>query len=60
MKIPYSSKRLSTITQKYLRQTLVFSCEIAHYGESSISIFQGIFTSTDKTFISDGGLSTKQ
>ena len=32
---------------KYLRQTY-FSCEIAHYGKSSISVFPLIFTSTDK------------
>ena len=32
---------------KYLRQTIV-SCEIAHYGKSSISVFQEISTSTDK------------
>ena len=30
---------------------------MAHYDKSSISIFQQIFTSTDKIFISGGGLS---
>ena len=39
---------------------LSFSCEIAHYEKSQISIFQEIFASTDKTFISGGGLSTRQ
>ena len=47
---------------KYLRLTLVllFSCDIEHYGESSISVFQEIVTSTDKSFISGTGLSTRQ
>ena len=47
---------------KYLRLTLVllFSCDIEHYGESSISVFQEIVTSTDKSFISGAGLSTRQ
>ena len=31
---------------KYLRQ-LQFSCEIVHYGKSSIYVFQEIFASTD-------------
>ena len=44
---------------KYLRQTLV-PCEIARYGKSSISDFLEIFASTEKTFISGGGLSTRQ
>ena len=47
---------------KYLRLTfvLLFSCDIEHYGESSISVFQEIVTSTDKSFISGTGLSTRQ
>ena len=40
---------------KYLRQTLVF-IKTAHYGKSPISVFQEIFTSTDKMFSSGGGL----
>ena len=36
---------------KYSRQ-LMFSCDIAHYGKSSIFAFQDIFTITDKIFIS--------
>ena len=31
-----------------------FSYEIAHYRKSSVSVFQEIFTSTDKIFISGG------
>ena len=38
---------------------LKFSCEIGHYGKSSTSIFQEIFISTDKIFISREGLCTK-
>ena len=38
---------------------LYFFCEVAHYGKSSISIFQDFFASTNKIFISGGGLSTK-
>ena len=41
-------------------ERLLFSCEIAHYGKSSISVFQENFTSTEKMFISRGGLSTRQ
>ena len=37
-----------------------FPCEIAHYRKSSVSVFQKIFNSTDKIFISGGGLSTRQ
>ena len=36
-----------------------FSFETAHYGKSSTSFFQNIFTSTDKGFISGAGLTTK-
>ena len=40
---------------------LYFSCEIAHYGKSLISVFQEIFTSfIDKILISEEGLSTRQ
>ena len=40
---------------------LYFSCEIVHYGKSSISVFQEIFTSfIDKILISEEGLSTRQ
>ena len=39
---------------------LQFSCEIAHYGKSSISIFQEIFVSTDKLIFSGGSLSTSK
>ena len=39
---------------------LCFLCEIAHHGKSSVSVFQEIFTSTDKVFISGGGPSTRQ
>ena len=35
-------------------------CKIAHYGKSLIFVFQGIFTSTEKIFITEGGLSTRQ
>ena len=34
-----------------------FLCEIAHYGKGPVSVYQVIFTSTDKIFISGGGLS---
>ena len=36
---------------------LWFSCEIVHYGKSSISIFQESFASAGKIFISGEGLS---
>ena len=32
---------------------------IAHYGKSSVSVFQEIFTSANKIFISGRGLSTR-
>ena len=35
-------------------------CEIVHYGKSSISVFQEIFASTDKIFISGGRIITRQ
>ena len=44
---------------KYLRLTLVFMWNSA-LRKSSISVFQKIFTSTDKIFISWEGLSTRQ
>ena len=37
-----------------------FSWGIVHYGKISISVFQMIFSSIDKIFISGGGLSAKQ
>ena len=43
----------------YLRQTVV-SCEIAHYRKRSIFIFHEFFASTDKIFVSGGGLGTRQ
>ena len=43
---------------KYLRLTLAFPlCEIAHYGEKSISVFQELFGSIGGTFIMAGKLS---
>ena len=45
---------------KYLTQIFYFSCEIAHYGKSSTSVFQEIFIIADKIFISGEGLSTRQ
>ena len=44
---------------KYLIQTQ-FSREIVLYGKSLISAFQQIFASTDKIFIWERGLSTRQ
>ena len=41
-------------------EKLQSSCEAAHHGKSSATVFQEIFTSTDKTFISGRGLSTSQ
>ena len=41
-------------------ETIKFSCETAQYGKNLISVFQYIFASTDKTFISRGALSTRQ
>ena len=49
----------STIIRKIL-ETNSSLYEITHYGVSSISIFQEIFASTDKTFVSGGGLSNRQ
>ena len=37
----------------------LFSCEIAYYGKSSISIFQQFFASISKIFILGVGLGTK-
>ena len=44
------------VMQQSLRK---FSFETAHYGKSSTSFFQNIFTSTDTGFISGAGLTTK-
>ena len=41
---------------KYLTETLVFMWN----GKSSISVFQEIFTSTDKIFFLGEGMSTRQ
>ena len=53
--------------QKVLPPTTIYrlfdtssSFHVVHYGKSSISVFQEIFTSADKIFISVGGLSTMQ
>ena len=43
--------------QNFLGKVL-FLCEIAPYGKSSISIFQEFFASIDKNFILEGMLST--
>ena len=43
-----------------IRDKLKFLCGILHYGKSSISVLQEIFSSTDKIFISGGGLRTRQ
>ena len=42
-----------------IRDKLHFSCETAHYGKSSISIFQQLFASIDKIFILGGRLGTR-
>ena len=44
--------------KKHLRPALGFM-QNAHYGKSSISVFQKIFASINKIFISGGGLRTK-
>ena len=44
---------------KYFRQTVVFLCEIAPYGKSSISIFQEFFARIDKILILGAGLDTR-
>ena len=44
---------------KYFRQTVVFLCEIAPYGKSSISIFQEFFARIDKVLILAAGLDTR-
>ena len=44
---------------KYFRQTVVFLCEIAPYGRSSISIFQEFFARIDKILILGAGLDTR-
>ena len=43
----------------YLRQTRAFTCEIALYRKSSISVFREAFTSTEKIFISGEGLTIR-
>ena len=43
---------------RYLRQTVIFLCEIAHYVKNSISIFKECCASIDKIFILEGKMST--
>ena len=50
---------LSNNHSESIRDKLKFSCETAHKGSSSISVFQEIFISTDKIFISGEGQCTK-
>ena len=38
---------------------LQFSCEIAHYEQNLISVFQDLFAGINKTFILVGGLGTR-
>ena len=52
LKLVYNNGRINLDKRK-------FSCEIEHYGESSISIFEECFTSTDEIFILGGRLGTK-
>ena len=56
------SKKLfpETMIHKIFETNSNFSCEIAHYGKSSISVFQEIFAKTEKKLILGGGLSTRQ
>ena len=58
MKWPYKSFVTLMINATIIHKT--FSSEIAHYGESSFSVFQEIFAGTDKNFISQGGLRIRQ
>ena len=44
---------------KYVRLSLVFPCEIAHYGKNLISVFQEFFASINKILILAGRLSTR-
>ena len=44
---------------KYLRLTLKFSCEIAHYWKSFIAIFRDFFASINKISILAGEMSTR-
>ena len=41
------------------RDWLQFWCEIAHYGQSLTSVFQGFFASINKTFILAGRMDTR-
>ena len=55
IKVKYLLNHLQPQT-KYLRKT---SCEVKHYGESSISIFKESFASTDKIFCLGGRMGTR-
>ena len=44
---------------KNIREKLQSSCEIVHYGKSSISIFRESFASIDKIFFLGGRLGTR-
>ena len=51
----------ATIIHKIFEtNSCMFPCKTAHYGENWFSVFQQIYSSTDKIFISGGGLSTRQ
>ena len=51
----------ATIIHKMFEtNSCMFPCKTAHYGENWFSVFQQIYSSTDKIFISGGGLSTRQ
>ena len=51
------SVKISIVTSKV--DKLQFSCKIAPYGKSLVTIFQEIFTSIEKIFILGGRLSTR-
>ena len=44
---------------QHILDNLWFSCEIASYGKSLISIVQQFFASIDKIFILEGSLGTR-
>ena len=46
----YAFKRWSNPWTKYLRETLVFIREIAHYGKSSTAILEEVFLCSDFHF----------
>ena len=62
-----NEQKVTSNEQKVLPPRIIYrvfdtnsSFHVVHYGKSSISVFQEIFTSADKIFISVGGLSTMQ